>query len=178
MILHQIEDSPTMLVLEHITRVILRSHLSEEEISNYLNTYEIDIEFNDDNQIPEKIKIWIENKDRKYLKVHEVPFQFRKTISELKNDILREDCEEQRKVPIKQKVVRIAHTINQNDQKDGFNYYEELLNDLYSNDPDFPIIKSKLDNLVELLQKVNLEGDEAFEKFENLDFEDEIWDMI
>lgn len=74
--------------------------------------------------------------------------------------------------------MRIAYTINQNDHKDGFNYYEELLNDLYSNDPDFPIIKSKLDNLVELLQKVNLEGDEAFEKFENLDFEDEIWDMI
>jgi len=40
------------------------------------------------------------------------------------------------------------------------------------------VIKSKLDNLVELLQKVNLQGDEAFKKFESLDFEDEIWDMI
>lgn len=79
---------------------------------------------------------------------------------------------------LQKKVVSIAYTIKQNDQKNGFSYYEELLNDLYSNDPDFLIIKSKLDNLVNLLQEANLKGDEEFKKFESLDFEDEIWHMI
>lgn len=80
MILHQIKDCTTMLVLVHVTKAILRSHLSEKEISEYLNNYDIDIEFNDENQIPIKIKFWIENNDRKYLQVYEVPSQFRKTI--------------------------------------------------------------------------------------------------
>jgi UDP-N-acetylglucosamine 2-epimerase len=79
---------------------------------------------------------------------------------------------------LKGKVARIVSTIKQNDQKNGFTYYMELLTDLYSNDSDYTIIKSKMDNLIELLQKVNLQGDEEFKKFESLDFEDEIWYMI
>ena len=33
--------------------------------------------------------------------MYEVPSQFRKTIPDLKNDILGESCDEERKVPLK-----------------------------------------------------------------------------
>jgi len=79
---------------------------------------------------------------------------------------------------LKSKVRRIVATVIENDNKDGFTYYEGLLNDLYSNDPNFDVIKSKMDNLVKLLENVNSKGDEEFEKFESLDFEDIIWYMI
>lgn len=79
---------------------------------------------------------------------------------------------------LKEKVSSIVSTIEENDNHDGFNYFEELMNNKYSNDPDFHIIKEKMDNLIVLLNKVNKEGEESFEKFQDLDFETEIWDMI
>lgn len=83
-----------------------------------------------------------------------------------------------RELNIKEKVVRIASTIEQNDNNNGFNYFEEMMNYYYSNDPDFPIIKQKMDNLIKLLEEINLKGEEELEKFQDLDFEDVIWKMI
>ena len=79
---------------------------------------------------------------------------------------------------IKEKVKLIAETIEQNDDESGFNYFEELIPFYFSEDSDMPVIKEKMDNLIKLLEKVNSQGEEAFEKFENLDFENEIWKMI
>ena len=79
---------------------------------------------------------------------------------------------------IKDKVKLIAGTIEENDDKSGFNYFEEMMNWYYSTDPDFIIIKEKMDNLIKLFEKYNSEGDEAFEKFQDMDFEDEVWGMI
>lgn len=72
----------------------------------------------------------------------------------------------------KQKVVRVLYTINKNDNDNGFNYYENLVDNLYSKDPDFNIIKSKLDNLMILLEK------KGYDYLSSLDFEKEIWEMI
>ena len=79
---------------------------------------------------------------------------------------------------IKEKVKLIAGTIEQNDNENGFNYFEELIPFYFSEDSDMSVIKEKMTNLIKLLEKVNSQVIEAFEKFEDLDFEEEIWEMI
>ena len=79
---------------------------------------------------------------------------------------------------IKEKVLYIASTIEQNDNDNGFNYFEEMMNSIFKNDSELPIIKQKLDNLVKLLGNKFEQGEEEFEKFQDLDFEEDIWEMI
>ena len=47
---------------------------------------------------------------------------------------------------IKEKVVYIASTSEQNDNDNGFNYFEKMMNSIFNNDPELPSIKQKLDN--------------------------------
>jgi hypothetical protein len=66
------------------------------------------------------------------------------------------------------------------DIEDGateFCYFEEMMNVRFSKDPDFPIIKEKMDNLVALFYEKN-KNPEEFEKFLEMDLEEEVWDMI
>lgn len=79
---------------------------------------------------------------------------------------------------IKDKVKLIAGTIEENDDKSGFNYFEDLIPYYFSEDEDLPLIKEKMDNLIKLFEKANSEGEEEFEKFQDMDFEDDIWEMI
>lgn len=79
---------------------------------------------------------------------------------------------------IKEKVILIAGTIEENDAKDGFNYLEDLITFHFSNDFDISIIKEKLNNLISLMAKKKNEGPQEFDNFIDLDFEDEIWYMI
>ena len=85
---------------------------------------------------------------------------------------------ENKDIDIKEKVKRIASTIEQNDNDNGFNYFEEMMNGIFVDDSDLPIIKEKMDNLIKLFEKINAEGEEEFEKFMDLDFEDDIWNLI
>ena len=77
-----------------------------------------------------------------------------------------------------EKVTRLVSTIVENDDKNGFSYFEEMMNENYSNDPDFLLIKEKMDNLISLMFKIKQESEEEFEKFIDLDFEEEVWNMI
>jgi Ca2+-binding EF-hand superfamily protein len=79
---------------------------------------------------------------------------------------------------IKQKVTRMLATIDENDNNDGFVYFDEMLYNLYSTDPDYLLMKEKLDNLVVLMYEFKQKGEEEYEKFLDMDFEDEIWHMI
>lgn len=79
---------------------------------------------------------------------------------------------------IKEKVKWIASTIEQNDNDNGFNYFEDMMNGIFADDSDLLIIKEKMDNLIKLFEKINAEGEEEFEKFMDLDFEDDIWNLI
>ena len=74
---------------------------------------------------------------------------------------------------IKEKAVELAGTISKNDSGVGYNYYETLLD---KNDPDYQVLKSKFDNLMILLEEVDSKGE--MDSFGELDFEDEIWEMI
>jgi len=73
---------------------------------------------------------------------------------------------------IKEKVKLIAGTIERNDNNIGFNYFEELIPFYFSNDEDIDIIKEKMNNLISLINQ------DGIEKFLDLDFETEIWEMI
>jgi len=79
---------------------------------------------------------------------------------------------------IKEKVKLVAETIEENDDNNGFNYFEDLISFYFSNDPDISIIKEKLNNLISLMAKKKNEGAQEFEKFIDLDFENEVWYMI
>jgi GTP-binding protein EngB required for normal cell division len=78
-------------------------------------------------------------------------------------------------INIKEKVKRIASTIEQNDNGNGYNYFEEMMKYYYSADSDFTIIKQKMDNLIKLLES---KTEEEVDEFMDLDFEEEIWEMI
>lgn len=77
-----------------------------------------------------------------------------------------------------EKVMRIVSTVEITDNQDGFCYFEEMMIDYYTNDPDFPIIREKMENLISLLN-TKLKGDkDEYEAFLDLDFETEIFHMI
>ena len=80
---------------------------------------------------------------------------------------------------IKEKVVYIVNTMDMDDEHDTeFSYFKELMENVFANDTDLPIIRKKMDSLVDLCYKKRTEGDEAFEKLLDMDFEEEIWEMI
>ena len=79
---------------------------------------------------------------------------------------------------IKDKVKLIAGSIEENDDFSGFNYFEDLISYYFYNDKDSQIIKEKMDNLIKLFEEANSKGEEEFEKFQDMDFEEEIWNMI
>lgn len=78
---------------------------------------------------------------------------------------------------IKEKVKCIASTMEIGDNQTEFDYFESMMNSYFENDPDLPIIKSKMNNLIKLLE-IKSSNREEFQKFVNLDFEEEIWNMI
>lgn len=76
---------------------------------------------------------------------------------------------------IKEKVMWVISTMEITQYQKKYNYFEDMMYGIFENDSDLPIIKSKMDNLVELLESKN---EEEFEIFMDLDFESEIWEMI
>jgi helix-turn-helix protein len=76
---------------------------------------------------------------------------------------------------IKEKVKWVVSTMEITHYQEKYSYFEDMMYGIFKNDDDLPIIKSKMDNLVKLLESKN---EEEFEKFMDLDFEEEIWDMI
>lgn len=79
---------------------------------------------------------------------------------------------------IKEKVKLIAGTIEENDDNSGFNYFEDLIQFYFSEDADITIIKDKMNNFIKLFVENKAKGEEEFQKFLDLDFEEEIWEMI
>lgn len=79
------------------------------------------------------------------------------------------------KMTIKEKVMWVISTMEITKYQTKYNYFEDMMYDIFKNDTDLPIIKSKMDNLVKLLESKNKE---EFEIFMDLDFENEIWEMI
>ena len=79
---------------------------------------------------------------------------------------------------IKEKVKLIVGSIEKNDNNNEFNYFEDLIPFYFADDKDFSIIKEKMDNLIKLMTEKYNEGTDAFEKFNDLDFEEEIWEII
>lgn len=78
---------------------------------------------------------------------------------------------------VKEKVLYIVSTMDIMEGDTEFSYFNELMEYIFVNDPDFPVIKEKMDNLVSLCYEKNKDPEE-FRKFLDLDFEDEIWYMI
>ena len=78
---------------------------------------------------------------------------------------------------IKEKVKWVASTMEIENGDTEFSYFEDMMNGIFENDPDLPLIKQKMDNLVALCYEKN-KNSEEFENFLDLDFETEIWEMI
>ncbi len=72
---------------------------------------------------------------------------------------------------IKEKTKMVIETLVKDEN--GYEYFYDMLK--MFNDDDSLIVKEKMDNLVNLLNDMS---DDEYEKFEDLDFEDEIWNMI
>ena len=79
---------------------------------------------------------------------------------------------------IKDKVKLIAGTIVENDDQNGFNYFEDLIPFYFTNDNDLLLIKEKMNNLINLLNEAKKQSSVEFEKIQDMDFEDEIWYKI
>lgn len=78
---------------------------------------------------------------------------------------------------IKAKVRLIASTIEQNDNDPGFSYYEDLILFHFEGDPDLPLIKQKMDNIMALLNAAATNEDEI-NRIWDMDFEDELWYIV
>jgi hypothetical protein len=78
---------------------------------------------------------------------------------------------------IKKKVRLIASSIEQNDNDPGFNYFEDLITYYFEDDPDRPLIKEKMDNIMALLNSAANNEDEL-SRIMDMDFEDEMWYII
>lgn len=74
---------------------------------------------------------------------------------------------------IKEKALEFVSTIEKNDNDDGYNYFEGMIS---SSDPDYIVLKEKMDNLMILLKDIDSKGE--MDAFNELDFEEDIWDMI
>lgn len=73
---------------------------------------------------------------------------------------------------IKEKVKLIVTTISKKDNEEVYGYFTDLIPYYFSNDKDLPIIQEKMDNLMNIL---NTEG---MSRIQNMDFEEQIWDLI
>lgn len=76
-----------------------------------------------------------------------------------------------------EKVKWVASTIEIEDNQKKYQYFEDMMNNIFSDDPELPIIKEKIDNLMSLLNSKTQNNDEL-EAFLDLDFETEIWNLI
>lgn len=76
-----------------------------------------------------------------------------------------------------EKVKWVASTIEIEDNQEKFQYFEDMMNDIFSNDPELPIIKEKIENLITILNS-KIPNNDELESFLDLDFETEIWKMI
>ena len=77
---------------------------------------------------------------------------------------------------IKEKVKWVASTMDIDTDQTEFEYFEDMMYGIFADDSDLPIIKEKMDNLVKLLGEKNAAGE--LDAFMDLDFEEEIWEMI
>lgn len=73
---------------------------------------------------------------------------------------------------IKEKSVTMLNSLSNDNGK--FTYWDKLL-ESFENDPDYNIIKFKMNNLVNKLNSLN---SEELKEYMNRDFEIEIWDEI
>lgn len=77
-----------------------------------------------------------------------------------------------------EKVKWVASTIEIEDDQKHFQYFEDMMTNCFANDPELPIIRDKMENLISLLN-TKLKGDkDEYEAFMDLDFETEIFHMI
>jgi hypothetical protein len=79
---------------------------------------------------------------------------------------------------LKEKVIYVVSAMDMNENQTEFGYFEDMMNSMFENDPELPNIKEKMDNLISLLYDVKSRGEEEYQKFLDLDFETEIWEMI
>jgi hypothetical protein len=172
----EITNMTTIFVLSRIVRFVLEPYLSIEEINKFYKN-EIDVEFDNSGQIPLRIKVWIEDKGKQEPLLFEVPTQFRKTITEVKNDLLESSKKRRFNRPLKEKVNEMAgYILLSCDQSEIF-FWEGMLRS-YEEDPDYFLIKTKMDQIVVLLnsgliKNYKIEGDE----FVVVDIE-EIWPSL
>jgi len=74
---------------------------------------------------------------------------------------------------IKDKVKLIVSTIEKNDNTNGYSYFNDLIPFYFSNDNDLPLIQEKMNNIMNILNDTN-----GITKLQDMDFENEIWDLI
>ena len=67
-----------------------------------------------------------------------------------------------------EKVKWVASTIELEDNQEKYQYFEEMMNNIFSNDPELPIIKEKVDNLITILNS-KIPNNEELESFLDLD---------
>jgi len=79
---------------------------------------------------------------------------------------------------LKEKVMFVISAMDMNENQTEFGYFEDMMNGIFESDPELPLIKEKMDNLIALLYEVKAKGEEEYQKFLDLDFEEDIWEMI
>lgn len=77
----------------------------------------------------------------------------------------------------KEKVKLIVGSMVKNDNNQTFSYYEELIPFHFENDPDRLLIQDKMDNIMALLNGAATNED-GLTRIMNMDFEDEMWNII
>lgn len=76
-----------------------------------------------------------------------------------------------------EKVKWVASTIEMEDDQMHFQYFEDMMNICFANDPELPIIAEKVNNLITILNN-KIPNNDELESFMDLDFETEIWNLI
>lgn len=79
---------------------------------------------------------------------------------------------------LKEKVLFMVKTLDIDSNDKTFSYYEDMMNEAFTNDKDLPLIKNKMDNLISLLEKSKNKSEEDFLKILNINFENELFYMI
>lgn len=161
----------------YIARKILRNNYGGYELYELLKgNWQIEYKNDHGTSIPNILKLWKKNK----LQVFRIPQSFRKAISVLINEMTstgrKNNSDEEEE--FKWVVYLMYLDVDIINPSPGMGYYKDFVADFNRDDPHIGIMKDKLENLILLVNAIYEPKEIECEKFEDSDFDNEIWHLI
>ena len=159
----------------YIARTILRNNYEGYELYEILSgNWQIEYKNDQGALVPNILKLWKRNK----LQVFRIPQSFRKAISVLINEMISTGRKNNSEEELKWGVYLMYLDVDIINPSPGMGYYENFVADFNRDDPHIGIMKDKLENLILLVNAIYEPEEIECKKFEDSDFDNEIWHLI